>query len=182
MPFFQFFPWNPNFLSLGDHTSGVGQMYVGNASPVAGDIVWQSGAIADRPVTTYFFEAYLMNVCCGTQYSGLNSDPILTFRISLDGGAPIDLATLTLPASNAGNWFGLSSNFNSGMATSVALSLINANTDRAGNDFALDDISLGTRSVVNAVPEPTTWAMMLTGFAMTGFAIRRRRRSVHACA
>lgn len=25
------------------------------------------------------------------------------------------------------------------------------------------------------VPEPTTWALMLTGFAMVGFAVRRRR-------
>lgn len=26
-----------------------------------------------------------------------------------------------------------------------------------------------------AVPEPTTWALMLAGFGMVGFAMRRRR-------
>jgi len=30
-------------------------------------------------------------------------------------------------------------------------------------------------NVVNGVPEPATWALMLTGFALTGYALRRRR-------
>lgn len=33
----------------------------------------------------------------------------------------------------------------------------------------------GTLAFTPAVPEPATWAMMLIGFAMTGFAMRRRR-------
>jgi hypothetical protein len=31
---------------------------------------------------------------------------------------------------------------------------------------------------INAIPEPSTWAMMLLGFGMTGVALRRRRVSV----
>lgn len=31
-------------------------------------------------------------------------------------------------------------------------------------------------SAVAAVPEPATWALMLAGFGMTGFAMRRRRK------
>lgn len=31
-----------------------------------------------------------------------------------------------------------------------------------------------------AVPEPATWALMLAGFAMTGYALRRRRRIAFA--
>ena len=53
------------------------------------------------------------------------------------------------------------------------LSLINANTELAGNDFALDDVFLGTQSSV--VPEPATWAMMLVGFGGIGFQMRRKR-------
>lgn len=30
-------------------------------------------------------------------------------------------------------------------------------------------------TLVNGVPEPSTWALMLAGFAMTGYAMRRRR-------
>lgn len=34
--------------------------------------------------------------------------------------------------------------------------------------------STGLRATISAVPEPTTWAMMLAGFGMIGFAARRR--------
>lgn len=37
--------------------------------------------------------------------------------------------------------------------------------------------SLATASAVPAVPEPAGWAMMLLGFGLTGFVIRRSRRS-----
>ena len=33
-------------------------------------------------------------------------------------------------------------------------------------------------SLFGAVPEPTTWAMMIAGFALTGAAMRRRKASV----
>lgn len=176
------FPWNGFFLSRGDHTSGTGLMFVGNGAPVAGQIVWQSGPIAISSMTNYFFEAYTMNVCCGTNYGGGNSDPNFTFRISLDGGDPTDLATLTIPANQAGQWFGLSTNFNSGSATSILLTLVNANTTAAGNDFAIDDISLSTRSIVNAVPEPSTWALLILGFGAVGSAMRRKTQLRYAAA
>jgi hypothetical protein len=44
----------------------------------------------------------------------------------------------------------------------------------AGPDDNHDDFII--RVTVNSVPEPATWAMMLTGFAAVGFALRRRKR------
>ena len=41
----------------------------------------------------------------------------------------------------------------------------------AFNGLALNDVPIGN----GAVPEPGTWAMMLTGFALIGLALRRRR-------
>jgi hypothetical protein len=38
------------------------------------------------------------------------------------------------------------------------------------NSFEVDNFSVGA-----AVPEPATWAMMITGFGLAGAAIRRRR-------
>ena len=35
-------------------------------------------------------------------------------------------------------------------------------------------------SFVNGVPEPSTWALMLTGFGMVGYALRRRSRFSYA--
>lgn len=168
------FPWNGAFLSRGDHTSGSGLMFVGNGAPVLGQVVWQSSLIAISANTNYFFEAFAMNVCCNIPFPN-NSDPNFTFRISLDGGPATDLATLTIPANQAGIWSGLTTSFNSLGATSVQLSLINANTVRSGNDFAIDDITLSTRSVVIGVPEPASWAMLVLGFGAVGTALRRRR-------
>jgi hypothetical protein len=36
----------------------------------------------------------------------------------------------------------------------------------------------GTSNFIAAVPEPSTWAMMLLGFAGLGFAFRQSRRKV----
>jgi hypothetical protein len=168
------FPWNPNFVSAGDHTSGSGSMFVGNGAPTPGQLVWQSGLITIAAATDYFFEAFVMNVCCNAGYTGGNSAPDLGFSISLDGGASVLLDTLTIPLAPAGVWHGLSTTFNRAGATTATLSLINANTVAAGNDFAVDDIFLGTESTVT-VPEPATWAMMLLGFGGIGVALRRRR-------
>lgn len=38
-----------------------------------------------------------------------------------------------------------------------------------------DGGALGDAFVVPFVPEPATWALMLTGFGLTGYALRRRR-------
>ena len=38
----------------------------------------------------------------------------------------------------------------------------------------------GTLSFFQAVPEPSTWALMLFGFGAMGVALRRRRRPVLA--
>jgi hypothetical protein len=48
----------------------------------------------------------------------------------------------------------------------------------SGNSFEFDNISYG----VGAVPEPSTWAMMLLGFAGIGFAYRRHRNRLAATA
>ncbi len=44
---------------------------------------------------------------------------------------------------------------------------------RALDDFALG-IRIGGRPTVAAVPEPTTWAMIIAGFGMVGGALRNR--------
>ena len=50
------------------------------------------------------------------------------------------------------------------------LRIVDGSLAFSGNDFAIDDISL------TAVPEPSTWAMMILGFAGVGFLAHRRRK------
>ncbi|MEG3122657.1 PEPxxWA-CTERM sorting domain-containing protein [Sphingomonas sp. GB1N7] len=49
-------------------------------------------------------------------------------------------------------------------------------SDPAGADdgLAVDDFSLTAVTAASAVPETATWAMMIAGFGMIGFAMRRR--------
>jgi hypothetical protein len=46
--------------------------------------------------------------------------------------------------------------------------------ERAYGNFA----STGTFSVTGGVPEPASWAMLITGFGLTGTALRRRAKSI----
>ncbi len=165
-------PWNPFFISAGDHTSGTGLMYVGNGSPVDGSVVWQSGAIGVAQNTNYFFEAFVMNVCCSGPFPG-NTPSVLEFSVA--GAGVESLGTATTNLALAGTWEGLSKSWNSGSNTSVVLSLINRNTARSGNDFAIDDVFLGTTSTVSPVPEPETYALMLLGLGAVGAVARRRK-------
>ena len=43
----------------------------------------------------------------------------------------------------------------------------------SGNSFEFDNIA-----TTSAVPEPATWAMMITGFGLAGAAMRRRRATL----
>jgi hypothetical protein len=47
-----------------------------------------------------------------------------------------------------------------------------------GRDFGAINFATNGVPPVTAVPEPSTWAMMLIGFAGLGFAFHRSRRKV----
>ncbi len=164
--------WHGSFAAIGDHTSGSGNMFIANGSHDTTKNVWMSGVIAVTAGENYFFEAFVASL-----YPA--APPVLTFMYSLDGGPAQALATLSnsLPL---GVWEGMSTSFNTGTATSVQLFLLNAQSAYQGNDFALDDVYLGTKSIVNpdpggTVPEPASWAMMIAGFGAVGTAMRRRK-------
>jgi hypothetical protein len=50
----------------------------------------------------------------------------------------------------------------------------------SGNSFEFDNISYGGGRTLfqNGIPEPSTWAMMILGFAGVGFMAYRRRSQV----
>lgn len=88
--------------------------------------------------------------------------------------------------------FALSETANAGCAPAIAdsanfcpfetFSLAFTGTARSvsfGGDGGLvfDDLTFGSTEV-GAVPEPTTWAMLIVGFGITGAAMRRRSKAV----
>jgi len=46
---------------------------------------------------------------------------------------------------------------------------------RFKNDFDYNDHRFAFSNLRNIIPEPATWAMMITGFGLVGFAARRRK-------
>lgn len=74
-------------------------------------------------------------------------------------------------------------NFGNGGQLQVALNNADFNKGFFGLDEGKGDgatITASFQLVSNAIPEPATWAMMITGFGLAGVAIRRRRTLVAA--
>jgi hypothetical protein len=46
---------------------------------------------------------------------------------------------------------------------------------KGGGDLDYDDIQFVFANVRAVIPEPATWALLITGFGMVGLAVRRRR-------
>lgn len=85
---------------------------------------------------------------------------------SVSGIGPFTSVTLSALSSLGTSGFGASNvTFNSGAA---AVSWKNLTFHRG--DTVILDVNSG------AVPEPATWAMMLTGFGAIGYGMRRRRK------
>jgi hypothetical protein len=138
--------FNANLLITSDHTSGTGQMFIGNGKATP-DRVWYSAPIAVSPGTKYYFEAWVMNACCPPPY-GNGVTPVGPSELSFYANGQL-LGTRT--SSLLGVWEGLSTTWDSGGTNSVILELVNANTEPSGNDFGVDDVFLGIES---SIPPP----------------------------
>ena len=158
-------PWHPSFVGTGDHTTGTGNMFVANGKETP-DMVWETTVSGLDPDTNYFFEAFLMNLCCSTL---TRSGPQLEFYAN---NVLLGLGSTETP----GVWTGVSNIWNSLSSSSVTLQLRNASVVFDGNDFALDDVYLGKESQVNQapVPEPASILLLGTGFFVVARRMRRR--------
>ncbi|MDQ5870983.1 MAG: hypothetical protein M3547_02085 [Acidobacteriota bacterium] len=135
---------NPIVSSVGDHTTGTGNMFIGNGGNTGLRVWFTSAPIAVTPNTTYFFEAWILN----WSTTSVGSDAAqLTFRAN-------GVNLLTASASGVGMWTPVSAMWNSGASTTVSLELFNSTPTLVGNDFAVDDIFFDVTSSIQT-PTPT---------------------------
>ena len=138
-----------------------------NGSIHPGDAIWSTTVDVDlnRDYSFSLWAAYWNN--------SLNHLPelVISFNDTIVYGGEID--------GDIATWKNITANWNSGSNHSVTIKILNTNTDYAGNDFALDDISFGL--TIAAVPEPA--ALVLAGSALAGaggYVFLKRHRSKNA--
>lgn len=148
-----------------------------NGATASGMTVWRE-SLATVAGQTYDFSASAGNVCCNSAHPGDYAPSELEFQVSSDGFATFQtLGTITThPTSDAGQFYTVTDTF---QATGpVQLRIVDALTGRVGNDFAVSDVSvvaaLGSGQV-SAVPEPASWALMLSAMTSVGAAMRNRQ-------
>ncbi len=69
------------------------------------------------------------------------------------------------------------SNLGIAAGSTFAFRWVDLDATGADDGLAIDDVSV-LAAPVSAVPEPASWALMLTGFGLAGAALRRRRAVV----
>lgn len=165
------------FSAFEDHTPGAdtGLMMVINGSGAPDRIIWSEGTVGTPLIgaagTDFTFSFWVASVYPDSPASlnlWINGEKLDGVTFNALGGQE-----------NLGVWQNFTYSGVSGAQGITSITLTNSNLEPQGNDFALDDLSLqGT-----AVPEPTSWALMLMGFGGLGAMLRsNRRRQVPAAA
>jgi len=129
--------------------------------------------------TGYFTES-LTGLTIGQQY-------LLTFDYASRAGYGVDGLTVSADANTIFSGTPASTNFTQASAYFTAnastLTLTFAGSLFSAPPYPQQDYNIGVDTVsVSAVPEPSTWAMMILGFAGVGFMAYRRRNQQDAVA
>ena len=119
------------FTSMGDHTTGTGNMMIINGGPTASSVWCETVPVT--PNTNYDFSAWFAN--CSSVTVGADV-PILQFMVN-----GVLLGTPTSVTAPPGTWVNFFSTWNSGLATTASICIYDETTAAAGNDFVIDDIS-----------------------------------------
>ena len=120
---------------------------------------------ASDPLTNFAGGPAFSGTAVGIQTAGGAGSTTVTF-----GGLGVTLGAGTY-------YFGLASNVSGGQITTYAFASntqLSRQSDNSGNFFNPNTQLASFAIFGGGVPEPATWALMIGGFGMTGFAMRRR--------
>ncbi len=142
------YPWHPFLGSNVDHTTGTGNMLLVNGDTVFNIIIWKQN-FNIVPNTNYVFSVWLQSI-----YAGNPAE----LQFSINGG---QIGNIFKASDTTGIWQQFYTIWNSGGANTAVISVVNKDTIKLGNDFALDDISfaeliINNDSVTVSVVKPPT--------------------------
>jgi len=119
--------YNPGWPSMGDHTTGTGNMLLVDGSTTAGTSFWCE-TIVVTSATNYVFSVWSASLWL----------PLPSIQITINGIVTDTFA----PSSTVGTWVQYQFTWNSGDDTLANICLTDLDLAYVGNDFAIDDISL----------------------------------------
>lgn len=134
------------------------------------DLSALSGGIVSQVVATEAGQRYKVSFGMAGNPDGTPTDKVINVSVDGDQGAGFNFSTVGKSRSNMG-WVNYDYYFTAGTASSTLSFFSPINTPSGP---ALDNVS------ISAVPEASTWALLIVGFGMVGVTARRRRTSVAA--
>jgi gliding motility-associated-like protein len=129
-------PWHAFLESNVDHTSGTGNMLLVNGDTVFNIIIWKQN-FNIVPNTNYVFSVWLQSI-----FAGNPAD----LQFSING---TQIGNIFTANDSIGVWEQFYTIWNSGAANTAVISVVNKDTIKLGNDFALDDISFAEIIIEN---------------------------------
>lgn len=137
---------------------------------IASDPVYHPGTISQTinglTANTTYTLTFQYALAQQAHWSGSNTDAY--WQVGL-GGSSQNSSSLSIAQGGFSGWQTASMTFTATSATEVLSFLAKGGTTGAPPFMLLDGVSL-----VSAVPEPSTWGMMLGGLGLLGFMARRR--------
>ena len=131
------------------------------------DLNGGSPGVISQTIATIIGRSYTFSF----NFSG-NPDSGITKTMDFQVGSQLGNTSYS-NASRPLEWVPFSFNY---IADSTSTVIRFTGTNAGPWGMALDDVSFSP----GAIPEPASWAMLLAGFGLVGFAARRRRRTVTA--
>lgn len=157
---------NGAFDPQGDHTTGSGNMMAINGTGTSGTLTW----------------GQTVNVVSGTEYDlafwmmSLFGGGTTTLGISFDGNT---VKSVDNAGAGSGVWTEFTASWTATSTGAIDVELLELSTGFAGNDYALDDISLTFTEQNNTAPVPLPAAGWLLLGGVAGLVgLGRRRRAV----
>ena len=156
---------NGYFRSIGDHTTGSGNMLAINGSTTEDTVIW-SETVDVVAGEDYDFTAWIARI-----WGSYRNDTYLVIN-----GVTLD--TIGTPYSGLQAWYAYSLTWNSGSATSAVIQLTQKSTNEYSKSIALDDLSFVGEAPGAPSEVPLPAAIWLFGSAAAGgrFASRGKKR------